>query len=168
MSQVGFVAAALIIGLCGCTEAGEERSITGLRIFERHADKDVSGTFVDGDASLDFSFSVDGRTRIAIIRSADGRPLIESRLVDGIETTTYLGRVTLHGVPTGGVPGITGDPTNLDELANLPEAQLVEPLREALEQRGVENTLYKLEKRSSCSSWSWWAHCDASRLVSRL
>ena len=162
---------AVALGLVGCMSTNESTTpVTGLRIFEQHTG-DVAGTFTHGDAGLDFTFRVEGAKLIAIIRSADGRPLIHSTLADGIETTVYLGRVTLRGKPLEERAVVMGDPTTLAELAELPEARLVEPLRDALGRHGVAKDLYAVPRPAGavrCPAWSWWAHCDASTLVSQL
>ena len=168
MSQVG-IAWALALALVGCAaEDQTSRPVSGLRVFEEHA-SDVAGTFTRGDAGIDFSFAQEGSKRIAIIRSADGRPLIHSTLQDGVETTVYLGRVTVRG-SLQTEPNLSGDPATLAELAELPEVQLVEPLRHALEAHGVAKDLYTARAPAGrrCMTWSWWARCDARSVISKL
>ena len=168
MSQVG-IAVALALALVGCSTEEVPTQVSGLRVFEQHAD-DVAGTFTHGDAGIDFSFSIEGQARVAIIRSADGRPLIHSTFENGVETTVYLGRVTVRG-SIQNEPRVSGDPATLAELAELPEAQLVEPLRRALEEHGVAKDLYAITPAPAgrrCMSWSWWARCDAASVVSKL
>lgn len=172
MSQVGFIAVASLAMLVACVSDPEDRAptVVGLRIFEQNA-TDVAGTFTRGDAGIDFSFTVDGSKHTATIRSADGRPLIESTFENGSETTTYLGRVTVRGALSETASHISGDPATLAELADLAEAQLVEPMRQALEQRGVAKDLYAIARTPvgrRCVSWSWWARCDAQAVVSQV
>ena len=167
MSQVG-IASALCLALLGCAADEPSTHVSGLRVFEEHA-RDVAGTFTSGEAGIDFSFSQEGAKRIAIIRSADGRPLIHSTFENNIETTVYLGRVTVRG-PLGTDPTISGDPETLAEVAELPELQLVEPLRHALEVHGVAKDLYTAAATPvgrRCVT-SWWARCDSHALISKL
>lgn len=164
MSQAR-IALVLALALVGCAEEAAPAQVSGLRVFEQHA-RDVAGTFTLGEAGIDFSFSQEGAKRVAIIRSADGRPLIHSTFEDNIETTVYLGRVTVRGsIQTE--PSVLGDPATLTELAELPEAQLVEPLRHALEAQGVPKHLYVVA-RARCMAWSWWARCASENLISKL
>lgn len=172
MSQRSFIALTCFALASACVGEPQEPSapVGGLRIFDQHA-TDVAGTFTRGDAGIDFAFTVDGTKHTATIRSADGRPLIESTFADGVETTTYLGRVTVRGLLTEAASQVSGDRATLAELAELPEAQLVEPLRQALDQRGVAKDLYAIPPQPAgrrCVSWSWWARCDAQPLVSKL
>jgi hypothetical protein len=168
MSKVG-IPFVLALALVGCAEDETSTQVSGLRVFEQHAG-DVAGTFTRGDAGLDFSFSHENGKHIAIIRSADGRPLIHSTLENDVETTIYLGRVTVRG-SLQTEPNISGDPAMLVELAELPEAQLVEPLRHALEAQGIARDLYAIARAPvgrRCTAWSWWAQCDSRALISKL
>jgi len=168
-----FVAATLALGLFGCasTTPQDRTAISGLRIFERNS-SNVAGTFAEGDAGIDFQFTVTGKNHTAIIRSADGRPLITSTLAGDVETTTYLGRLTITGSPGKREPIIAGDVSALEDLADLPETHLLNPLRESLAKQGIARDLYAMA--DDCVAWSWWssARCPAPRrgraLVSRL
>jgi hypothetical protein len=90
--------------------------------MQRH----VSGRF----GGLGFSFAVDGTSRTARIYDRAGSCLIESILVGGIETTTYLDRLTLFGSP-GEEPYLSGDVLAMAELAKRPEIDQLEPLGES-------------------------------------
>lgn len=137
----------------------------------------VTGQFVERGASLEFSFDLDAEMRRALICSKSGVPLVESTLADGIETTTYLGRLTVFGRPRDRDPRVIGDKCAMAELARMPEAALFQPLREALEEHGVSRDVYAAPRRSpGCDgqtspwaatylspgdrvvvpTWSWW------------
>src|SRR5688572_27179098 len=102
---------------------------TGLRVDDQRGL--VAGTFADETSSVDFQFSMDRDLRSAILRAADGAPLVESTLADGVETTTYLGRLTIFGPPRSHDPRVVGDKSAMSDLAKRPEAALFHPLREA-------------------------------------
>jgi hypothetical protein len=170
MKRVGLIAVALLLGV-GCAEEEQEPTgITGLRIFEQTA-TEVSGTFAGAGASIDFTFRTESGKHVAIIRSADGRSLIDSTLANNLERTVYLNRATVFGGPLQLQPLITGDASAIDELSEMPEAELVQPLRDALAKRGVEKDLYAIAPSTEtghCVTWGWWAACTKRNTVSQV
>ncbi len=131
----------------------------------------LSGNF----EGLDFELASSDTRRTARI-SAGGRPLVESTLVHGIETTTYLDRLTLFGSPRAADPYMSGDRRAMAELARMPEARLFQPLRDALAARGIARDLYAAprpakgtpqpwrpttlgyQQQVALPTWSWWFH----------
>ena len=134
----------------------------------------VSGRFIERGATIGFAFDLDADVRTAILRRADGGPLVESTLADGIETTTYLGRLTVFGRPRDPAPRVVGDKTAMADLARAPESALFHPLRDALEAHGVSRDVYAAPRpatgtphpwrttylspgdRVVVPTWSWW------------
>jgi hypothetical protein len=106
--------------------------------------------------------------RRVVLRDARGNALVESTLADGIETTTYLGRLTIYGPPRATSPRVIGDRTAMAELALRPEASALLALRDALAEHGIARELYAapLSPRSEVhlapgeqveiATWSWW------------
>jgi hypothetical protein len=131
----------------------------------------VVGTYADEAAYVDFRFSLDGDVRTAVVRDGRGTRLVESSLADGIETTTYLGRLTIFGPPRSCDPRVVGDKTAMADLAKRPEAALFPGLRDALEDRGISRALFAAPRvpaqsmqlgARDCvviSTWSWWWSC---------
>jgi hypothetical protein len=144
----------------------------GLHIAEHRSR--IAGTFsTDTRAHLSFAFEIDADVRTAMLRCArTGAPLIESTLADGVETTTYLGRLTIFGRPRDLNPRVVGDKTAMADLAKLPHAGLVNPLRDALDAQHISRELYAAPRPSPAHSnsaahiavgetvvlatWSWW------------
>lgn len=144
----------------------------GLHLAEYRSS--VAGTYASDSASLSFAFSIDADVRTAMLRRADGGPLLESTLADGVETTTYLGRLTIFGRPRDPEPRVVGDKTAMGDLRKLPESTLFLPLRDALDAQGVARDLYAAPRPPKGSphpwaarhlapgehvvvpTWSWW------------
>lgn len=134
----------------------------------------VTGQFAERGTSIDFAFDLDHEIRRAVIRRRNGDRLVESTLADGIETTTYLGRLTVFGRPRDHAPRVLGDKGAMAELAAEPEAALFQPLREALEAHGISRDVYAAPRlatgtphpwtptylspgdRVVVPTWSWW------------
>jgi len=134
----------------------------------------VTGQFVERGTSVEFTFDLDAEVRRAVIRTSKGAPLVESTLADGVETTSYLGRLTVFGRPRDRDPRVVGDKSAMAELAQRPEAALFQPLREALEAHGVSRDVYAAPRPVPSTphpwaatylspgdhvvvpTWSWW------------
>jgi hypothetical protein len=147
-----------------------EHPIGGLDIVEHRGI--LAGSYAeDHTASIGFAFTNNPDIRTAIIRASDGSPLIESSLADGVETTTYLGRLTIFGAPRDPNPRVVGDRSAMAELAARPESMLVQRMRDALDARGISRDLYagaRPPRRAPVvctlavgehvvfATWSWW------------
>jgi hypothetical protein len=121
----------------------------------------IEGTYADYTSTISFAFSIDNDLRSAKIRDADGCQLLESTIADGVETTTYLGRLTVYGNPLSPTPTATGDHRAMADFANRPEAQLLQPLRDALQTHRVPRDLYAARKPAKGARKPW----EASYLV---
>lgn len=141
----------------------------GLHIAEHRSR--IAGTYsTDAHARLDFAFEIDADVRTAMLRCSDtGAPLIESSLADGVETTTYLGRLTIFGRPRDTNPRVIGDHSALADLAARPHAALLHPLRDALDHQHISRDLYAAPRphgstavhiaageSTTIATWSWW------------
>jgi hypothetical protein len=141
----------------------------GLHIAE-HRSRTAGSYSTDARARLEFAFEIDADVRTALLRCSDtGAPLIESSLADGIETTTYLGRLTIFGRPRDPNPRVVGDKTAMADLANRPHAALLHSLRDALEHQHISRDLYAAPRpngstathlaageSTALATWSWW------------
>ena len=142
MSPVNLIATVLAVVAAGCsaTDEPEAPQLHGLRLFDHHP-TEISGTFAGHETTIDFTVAIDGTARHAIIRTADGHPLVEVTHAGGVETLTYLGRYRIVST-SADAPRVAGDPTTLSDLAAMPEVKLIEPMREALASAGVRAELY--------------------------
>jgi hypothetical protein len=154
MSPASLITAALFALAMGCSSKEPAPAVTGLRVFDNHT-SDVSGTFHQGEASIDFTFVTGGDTHVATIRCANGKALVESRIVDGNETTTYLGRFTIDASGRA-----IGDATALEDLAAMPEAKLLRPMRTALDRFGVADAV-----AASVARYGWWARIASDQVA---
>ena len=128
----------------------------------------LTGTFDGAAAPVAFELSTDGELRRVVLRDARGNLLVESTLADGIETSTYLGRLTIYGRPRDTNPRVIGDRTAMAELALRPEAGALLALRDALAEHGLARELFAAPRPEmaprylapgehvTIATWSWW------------
>ena len=86
----------------------------GLDLHERLGA--IEGTYADFTASISFVFTADADVRTAVIRDIDGHRIVESTIADGLETTTYLNKLTISGPPLSVQPKLFGAPSAMAEL----------------------------------------------------
>lgn len=109
-----------------------DMSSDGLTVDEATEDR-ASGRFVRDGVAIRFAFARDGETRSARILRDSGEPLIETTLVDGVDSSSYFGgKATVRGFVNSEPTDRTGNESVFEELKTSPEVSLVPALKEAL------------------------------------
>jgi hypothetical protein len=129
----------LLISLAACTATEQDPA---LALDVRDADH-VSGTFAADGLAIAFDFSRQGDRHVMAFQGADGRALITMTLDGALLTTNIFdGRLVASGIANAPDPTIEGDRAAMEELHALPEAGLLEGLRDALVAAGIDQDLY--------------------------
>jgi len=139
--------------------ASPESAAEGSLALETSASDHVTGSFTKDGVTLGFDLSAEGGARhahlIAKTPSATVELLDASLSKDGIETSKLLGgRLVVSGAPDSIEPKMEGDLTVLDDLATLPEARLVTPMKDALRAAHVDDELFRFRGASRAGSQS--------------
>jgi hypothetical protein len=93
----------------------------------------AAGTFDRSGVGVRFDFRREGDVRHAVIATAEGSPLLDTKLAGGIDTTVYFGgKATAKGPVDGEIQEKTGDESAFAEVASAPEMKLLPELKEAL------------------------------------
>lgn len=128
---------ALLLSITACTTESAE----GLQL-DVADDTRVAGTYSHDGVAVAFDFSRDEYSHTLAFHAADGRPLITTTLEGAYQTTTVFdGELVASGIANAPHPTILGDRTAMERLHALPEAALLDGLREALMTEGVDETL---------------------------
>jgi hypothetical protein len=177
------IACTLLIAsaLVGCASGAEEESPSsgagdvdrtkGLTLDEAAPDH-VTGAFARDGATIGFDLATDGHTRHAVLTLGSGAPLLDATMVDGIESAKLLGgRLVVTGDATSVEPKLEGDRHVIEELAALPESQLVIPMKEALGAAHVDAALFNVQPAPSSSELQpldlvTWTRLDARQSIS--
>ncbi|CAN5556097.1 hypothetical protein BH09MYX1_BH09MYX1_10770 [soil metagenome] len=120
---------------CAVTPQPEADTVSqgGTLTFTEDTAIRAAGRFADDETAITFDITDDGTTRHTLLGFVDGRPILDSTLANGVDSTAYLGgRLSVKGSPTAAEPSFEGDTQVFFELQALPEAALAHRLRAAL------------------------------------
>jgi hypothetical protein len=133
-----------LLALAACTASSESTAPT-LDLDTNDANH-VGGTYTADGVTVAFDFSRDQDLHRFEFRASDGSPLITTTLEGAEQTMHVLGdRLVVSGIANAPDPTLVGDESAMDDLQERPEAALLDGLRDALADAGVDSEVYAPE-----------------------
>ncbi|NOU30947.1 MAG: hypothetical protein HOO96_23870 [Polyangiaceae bacterium] len=103
-----------------------------------NTDERAAGVYAHGAQSISFDIRREGPALRTTITRGNGEPILDSTLVDGVDTARLLGGRLIVTGDVKSKPTREGDESVLRELSAMPEAPLVASLRDALQAKGAK------------------------------